>query len=199
MDGEYSPGFHLKEEELCIQCNASRTPIRQAMRMLVDEGLVTVGSNRRCSVADVSEAHASEMYDVISMLESYSAGLAAKNATAEALEEIKALGAELEAVVEQDPDNMHAYMKLNSDFHKAVHRASGNKSLYELILRVVDFPLTLFLKLGKVTESDSALLEHREIIEAIENRDTEFAALLMKKHIERVRVEARTVWRDIEA
>jgi DNA-binding GntR family transcriptional regulator len=198
LDGEYGPGDHLKEEELCRVCGVSRTPVRQAIRSLVDEGLVTVAGNRRCYVADVSDAHASEMYDIISMLESYSAGLAAEKVSDEELSELHGICERLEHLVATEPENMHDYMRINAEFHKAIHRAAGNKTLYELILRVVDFPLALYLKLGRVTESESALAEHREILEALENRDSRYAALVMKKHIERVRLEAASIWRDTD-
>ena len=78
FSGTFPPGSHLREEELARVCKASRTPVRQAIRMLASEGLVTIGANKRCYVSNVDETHAEEIFDLLAFLEGYSAGLAAE-------------------------------------------------------------------------------------------------------------------------
>eukprot|EP01031_Cornospumella_fuschlensis_P015528 gene15528-18984_t len=85
LSGTFPPGSHLREEELSELCETSRTPVRQAIRRLADEGFVTIGANKRSYVADVDEIHAEEIFDFLACLESYLAGLAALRITPEKL------------------------------------------------------------------------------------------------------------------
>ncbi len=192
--GTFKPGFHLKEEELAGYCNASRTPVRQAIRALASEGLVTIAGNKRSYVSDVSETHAEEIFDLLSFLESYSVGLAAERVTSEAIAELRAIVAEQEALVAARPADDRAFLELNSRFHRALHRCSGNSTLTEIIFRIVDFTQSLYLKLGQSTESQSSLRQHHAIVEALAKGDKAFAELQMRLHTESVRREFRELW-----
>jgi DNA-binding GntR family transcriptional regulator len=192
--GSFQPGSHLKEEELAAYCEASRTPVRQAIRMLASEGLVTIGTNKRSYVSDVSETHAEEIFDLLSFLESYSAGLAAKRITPESLDKLRAIVAEQEALVRRRPDDDRAFLELNSRFHRTLHRSCGNRTLTELIFRIVDFAQSLYLKLGQSTESHSSLRQHQAIVDALARRDSAHAELMMRVHTESVRREFRELW-----
>jgi DNA-binding GntR family transcriptional regulator len=192
--GSFPPGFHLKEEDLAEYCSASRTPVRQAIRMLASEGLVTIAVNKRCYVSDVSEAHAEEIFDILSFLESYSAGLVAKRITPEALDKLRDIVAEQEALVLKRPDDDRTFLDLNSRFHRTLHRASGNRTLTELIFRIVDFAQSLYLKLGQSTESHSSLRQHKAIVDALAKGDSAHAELMMRVHTESVRREFRELW-----
>ncbi|NIB38907.1 GntR family transcriptional regulator [Pseudomaricurvus alkylphenolicus] len=187
FDGDFPPGFHLREEELAETFEVSRTPVREAMRRLVEEGLVEIRENRRSYVSDVSPQELEDIFDVLSMLESYSVSLAAKRITDEQLEELKGLQDQLESCGEED----ESFIRLNSQFHKALHRISGSKRLYDIIVQLVNFPSTCYLKVGVHTENDTANQQHRNIIDALERRDADWAALQMKMHTETVRQEYR--------
>jgi len=192
--GKFPPGHQLKEEDLINYCDVSRTPARQALKMLADEGLVTVMSNRRSYVADVSEAHSEEIYDILAMLESYSAGLAAERITADELQNLHEILGEMETITETSPNDVKRYLELNSKFHKAIHKAGGNATLYEIIQRIVDFPATLYLKIGISTNNEEAIKEHSAIIDALAAGDRDYAALTMKMHTETTRREFRDLW-----
>jgi len=192
--GKFPPGYQLKEDDLIDYCGVSRTPVRQALKMLADEGLVTVKSNRRSYVADVSEAHSEEIYDILAMLESYSAGLAADRITADELQILREIVAEMIALNSKRPTDGKTYLELNSKFHKAIHHCSGNATLYEIIQRIVDFPATLYLKIGIETDNSTAIEEHSSIIDALAKGDRDYAAMTMKMHTETTRREFRDLW-----
>jgi len=194
--GKFPPGHQLKEDDLIVYCDVSRTPVRQALKMLTDEGLVTVMSNRRSYVADVSEAHSEEIYDILTLLESYSAGLAANRISAEELENLRSIAADMETITKTRPNDGKGFLELNSQFHKAIHKAAGNATLYEIIQRIVDFPATLYLKIGISTENQVAIKEHSSIIEALAAGDRDYAALTMRMHTETTRREFRELWQQ---
>ena len=190
LSGVYAPGSQLRQEDLADKYEMSRTAVRYALQALADDGLIEIGDTRRSFVADVTVTHAEEMYDILSMLEPYSAGLAAERATDADVVELRALIDEMSGELEDDV----AYLETNSRFHRKVHEMSGNRTLKELIERIVDFPQTLYLKLGTATESAAANEEHRRLVDAIASRDRKLAELEMRMHIETRRREGRILW-----
>ena len=195
LAGDFPPGFQLRQEELATKFDMSRTAVRYAIQTLADEGLVEIGDTRRSFVANVSIGYAEESYDILALLEPYSAGLAAEHATDDDVRELWDLIDQMAAVIDNDDDDI-AFLDINSKFHRKIHEMSGNRTLRELIDRVVDFPQTLYLKLGKSTESTGANDDHRRIVAAIERRDKALAAMEMKAHIEYRRRESRDLWRE---
>jgi len=195
LAGEYPPGSQLRQEELAAKFDMSRTSVRYAIQTLADEGLVEIGDTRRSFVANVSMAFAEESYDILAMLEPYSAGLAAEHATDDDISELWGLIEQMAGVIDNDDDDI-AFLDINSQFHRKIHEMSGNRTLKELIDRIVEFPQTLYLKLGKSTESAGANDDHRRIVAAIERRDKALAAMEMKAHIEYRRRESRELWSE---
>lgn len=197
LTGKFPRGFHLGEDEIAAFCHTSRTPVRHAIGLLATEGLVTVRSNGRSYVSDMTIEHFEEMFDVMAMLESYSAGLAAVRVTRQQLEELRAVSAAL-ARAARGPYDEKLLLELNSQFHKAIHAASGNGRLNELVLQIVDFPHTVYLKFGDTGSShnEDALSEHDRIMEALEQGDREQTSLMMKVHTEAVRRRARALWQN---
>jgi len=182
--GDFPPGFQLKEEELSEFCNVSRTPVRQAIQRLSDEGLVTIRENRRSYVTDLTETEFEEAFDLAVMLESYSAGLAAERISDEELEELQALEDKMEKLKDDSANNYRKFLELNMDFHNMIHRATRNKSLFDMIQRVPDVANTVLLKTGNRKSLKRALIDHRNIIQALVERDSEMAKLQMRIHIE---------------
>ena len=194
FSGKFQPGYQLKEEELANSLSVSRTPVREALRLLADQGLIEIRANRRSYVADVTEAQFEELMDILSFLESYSAARAATRISPEALAELKEINAEIERAVEDD----QRFLQLNSRFHRAIHQAAGSHKIYELIDRVIDFHHNLYFKFGQIPARHNPLsvIEHQNIIQALEDGDAEYAALQMKAHNESVRRAFRHYWRE---
>jgi DNA-binding GntR family transcriptional regulator len=197
MDGRVKPGAHLREEHLAEEYGVSRTPIRQAIRQLADEGLVEIGENKRSHVMDVSPAQLEQMFDVQALLESYSAGLAAARMTDEMLDRIRAAQDQLEANYRaQKSEDDRMYLEDNSRFHRAIHACNGNPKLFHIVDKVVDTSYAVFIKIGRVTESETAIDYHHRIISALETRDSEMAQLYMRTHVETVRRLYRALFNE---
>lgn len=194
--GKFPPGYQLKEEQLAKQLDVSRTPVRQAIRSLADQGLVEIRSNRRSYVTDINEVQFEELFDLLSFLESYSASLAARNITDEAIDRLKELNAGMKKTIESK-DNAE-FLKLNAEFHRIIHDHSGSDKVDELLSRIIQFPHNLYLKFGQIPDWHNAksVIEHQQIIEALESRDREFTRVRMRAHTESVRIAFRELWDD---
>lgn len=190
LKGAFAPGTQLRQEDLAEKFKMSRTSVRFAIQALADDGLVEIGDTRRSFVADVSLTRVEETYDILSMLEPYSAGLAAERAGEQDVRELRKLIDQMSETLDDDL----AYLETNSKFHRKIHQLSGNPTLNELIDRIVDFPQTLYLKFGKSTESATANRDHARIVDAIESGDKNLAILEMKLHIETRRRESHDLW-----
>ena len=191
LSGSFPPGFQLKEEELSGLCGVSRTPVRQAIQRLAAEGLVTIRENHRAYVTDLTQEEFEQAFDVASMLEGYSTGLAAERLTADDLQELRELEDRMEKLAEGDVGDYRSFLELNMKFHNLIHEASGNRSLFEMIQRVPDIANTILLKSGDMKSMKEAQSNHRNIIAALELRDSKLAALQMKVHIESIRRSMR--------
>lgn len=200
FSGKFPPGFQLKEEELADLLGVSRTPIRQAIRQLADQGLVTIRSNHRAYVAEVTEAQFEELFDLLSFLESYSAGLAATRITPDEVKQLRDLCDKLERTVREAPKAYQEFLEINDAFHHCIHRASGNQQLYDLICRIIEFPHNLYLKFGQINgeHNPTSVIQHRAIADALARGDREFAALQMRAHAESVRRAFRQLWNDFD-
>jgi DNA-binding GntR family transcriptional regulator len=197
MEGRVKPGEHLREEHLAEEYGVSRTPIRQAIRQLADEGLIEIGENKRSYVTDVSPSQLEQMFDVQALLESYSAGLAAARMTDEMLNRIRATQDLLETNYRtQKSEDDRQYLEDNSRFHRAIHACNGNPKLFHIVDKVVDTSYAVFIKIGRVTESETAIDYHRRIISALEARDSEMAQLYMRTHVETVRRLYRALFKE---
>lgn len=194
--GKYPPGHQLKEEELAKQLNVSRTPVRQAIRLLADQGLVEIRSNRRSYVTEINEVQFEQQFDLLSFLESYSAGLAAMKIPQDAIKRLKELNASMEETIA--PEDNARFLELNAEFHQIIHDHSGSDKVHELLNRIIQFPHNLYLQFGQIPDWHNAksVIEHQQIIEALETGDRSYAEIRMRAHTESVRTAFRDLWRD---
>jgi DNA-binding GntR family transcriptional regulator len=176
---ELEPGSWIDEVKLAQEYGISRTPLREALKVLAAEGLVTMKVRRGAYVTEVSEQDLAEVYHLLALLESDAAGVVARQATDAQLAELRAVHDELEAAV-ADRDRFFA---INERFHMRLLEIAGNKWRDQLVadLRKV-MKLNRhnsLLKAGRVKES---MLEHRAIMEAIARRDGKAATKRMQEH-----------------
>jgi DNA-binding GntR family transcriptional regulator len=178
-------GQRIYEHDLAARMGISRTPVRQAIRQLEGEGLVSIRANRETIVTDFTPTDVREIYQFRAAIEGMAAALAARNAnrgvSTSALLEI--LGRMEAALASDQPE---AYLELDIAFHDAVVQACGNARLMEARKRVRDqtrrylaFPLT-FLSIDSLR---SSLAQHMAIGEAIRDANAELAEKLMRVHI----------------
>jgi DNA-binding GntR family transcriptional regulator len=157
----------------------SRTPLREALKVLAAEGLITMKVRRGAYVTEVSEQDLAEVYHLLALLESDAAGVVAQNATDAELGELQSLHKELEGATR----NRDKFFAINERFHMRVLEIAGNRWRNQMVadLRKV-MKLNRhnsLLKSGRIQES---LTEHRLLMKALEKRDPAGAMQRMREH-----------------
>lgn len=180
---ELEPGSWIDELKLAEEYGISRTPLREALKVLAAEGLVTMKVRRGAYVTEVSEQDLADVYHLLSLLESDAAGVVAERATDAQRAELKALHAELEAAAAPGKENREHFFSVNERFHMSLLAIANNKWRDQMVadLRKV-MKLNRhnsLLKAGRIGES---LAEHRAVMAAIEARDAATAMARMREH-----------------
>ena len=178
---ELEPGSWIDELKLAADYGISRTPLREALKVLAVEGLVTMKVRRGAYVTEMSADDVAQVYHVMALLESDAAGIVATQASDAERVELKALHERLEKQARQ----RDAFFATNEQFHMAVLRIAGNRWAMQVVtdLRKVmklNRHHSLF-KTGRLAES---LAEHRALMAAIEARNAKEATRLMRAHFE---------------
>ena len=181
---ELAPGSWLDEQSLAIAFGISRTPMREAIKVLASEGLVTTKMNKGAYVTEVDRRDLEQIFTVLSLLEGQAAKETAIKASEAQLTQLDNLHHRLEkAAADRDTEQ---FFEINVKFHELIQEIAGNKWMNGVIedLRKV-------LKLQRrdsLTRSGrllSSLVEHREILQAILKKDPLAADLAMRKHLTR--------------
>jgi len=175
-----APGSWIDEQALTAELGISRTPLREALKVLASEGLVTMKLRRGAYVTEVSERDLAEVFHLLALLEGDAAGVVAEQASAEQLAELQALHAELEDSV-ADRDRFFA---ANERFHMRLLDIADNRWRVQLVadLRKV-MKLNRHHSLFKQGRLEASLKEHRQIVAALKARNGERARTLMQRHI----------------
>ncbi|MFO1278538.1 MAG: GntR family transcriptional regulator [Burkholderiaceae bacterium] len=176
---ELEPGSWIDELKIAEEYGISRTPLREALKVLAAEGLVTMKVRRGAYVTEVSEQDLHNVYHLLGLLESDAAGVVATRATEAEQQELQALHDELEAAA-ADRDRFFA---LNERFHMRLLEIADNRWRDQMVadLRKV-MKLNRqnsLLKSGRIEES---LAEHRAVMAALRRRDAAGAAKAMQAH-----------------
>ncbi len=175
------PGSWIDEMKLCAEYGISRTPMREALKVLAVEGLVTMKVGRGAYVTEMSRDDVAQVYRLLSLLESDAAAQVASEATDAEIAELQALHARLEKQTRQ----RDAFFAANEAFHLRLLALARNRWREQIVadLRKVmklNRHHSLF-KRGRLAES---LAEHRALMRAIESRDAALAARLMQEHFQ---------------
>ena len=181
---ELQPGEHLVENELAVHLGVSRQPVREALQRLQTEGWVDLRPAHGAFVHVPTDSEADELLAVRTLLESESARLAAKHATPEQIEQLRALQAVGEKAVAAD--DQEAMVAANADLHAHVVAMSGNGVLAAMIASVDRRVRWYYTPIARSRGKD-AWDEHAEIIAVIEQGNARRAATLMRQHTERTR------------
>ena len=184
---ELSPGSWVDEQALADDYGISRTPLREALKVLASEGLVTLKPRRGCYVTEISERDLDEIFNVMALLEGQCAQLTAHKASGADLERLMQIHARLEQAA-RDGD-IDGYFEANQAFHLALQDISDNRWLLHVIedLRKV-IKLSRHHSLFSEGRLEQSLAEHRSILAALTARDADGAELAMRRHIASGRV-----------
>lgn len=184
LSGKLKPGDHLPEEMLASMTGTSRTPVRDALRRLVNEGLATV-NNRHRFVTDFSPDEVSIIFDIRAQHESYAASLAAQKITPAELARLQQL-IDAMAELETDPsDSVERFLALNTEFHAVIVDAARSAQLKRLTAPAAALPLILVKQFVMDQRVDvvRSNRQHRDILAALTARNSEWAAATLSGHI----------------
>lgn len=182
LNGELKKGERILEAEMCTSLGISRTPFREALRILSSEGLIDVVPNRGAYVAQPSAKDIREMFEVMSILEGACARVAAERMTASDFRKIEGTHQTLEA--HYAAKDHERYLAVNHAYHVLVQEMAGNKILDEVINGLRQkILLYRHRQLYQTDRFAASIQEHRDLLEAFRRRDAEAAESLMKRHL----------------
>lgn len=180
VHGDPPPGARLRSDALAKELRVSRTPVREALRKLEAEGLVAHAGSRLI-VRAWSEQDLTELFYVREALEGMAARLAAENATPSEMAEIRELLEDMETVRQRG--DLEALRRLTGEFHLSVCRASHNNLLLQYLRKLLDHVRQIQTStLYNEGRPAQALQEHRDLLAAIEARDSHRAETLARDH-----------------
>ncbi|TSE35863.1 HTH-type transcriptional regulator LutR [Tepidimonas charontis] len=180
---ELPPGAWIDELKIAEELGISRTPLREAIKVLAAEGLVTMKVRRGAYVTEVSPQDLREVYEVLALLEADAAEAACWRATEADLAELERLHTELEAAADPHTGSRERFFECNEAFHLRILDLAQNRWRKQLVL---DLRKVMKLnrhgslaKEGRIAES---LAEHRAILDALKRRDAAAAAQAVRVH-----------------
>lgn len=186
LGGQYPTGSRLGEVELAATLGVSRTPVREALRLLASEGLVEITPNKGARVMTWSPSELDEVFALRAQVEGLAARRAAERGTVRQLDELERLAvAHAEATAVGPGRDLSRIYELNAEFHGGVVRAGqGGTSLSGVIGSLVH---SVVLHRTLHTFDDVAMerssRHHLELVAAIRNRDPEWAECVMRSHL----------------
>ncbi len=184
MQGYLKPGDRLMEIKLANRMGVSRTPIREAIRMLELEGLVVMIPRKGAQVAKITEKDLKEVLEVRMGLEKLAVGFAIKRITDEQVNDLFTAAGEFEVAVRKD--DLTEIAEADVHFHDLLYSATGNTRLVQLLnnLREQMYRYRVEYLKGQSIR-DSLIKEHNELCEKLKARDQAGAEEIMESHIER--------------
>lgn len=182
---ELEPGSWIDELKLCAELGISRTPMREALKVLASEGLVTMRVRRGAYVTEMSERDVREAYQLLSLLESDAAAVVARQASDAELAELRELHRGLEESLAAGEAGREHFFAANERFHLRIIEIDGNRWRMQIItdLRRV-MKLNRHHSLFKQGRLQESLQEHREMLAALLERDADRAARLVRCHFD---------------
>ena len=183
LTGKLVPGERLMENQLAEKLGVSRTPVREALRMLELENLVELVPRKGTQVLDMSEKDIINILEVRSALEGLATSVACKKMSKEDLQQLKNMEVDFEkAVAENDVEH---FVDIDEDFHDLIFAATENDKLINIFrnLRIQLYRYRMAQAKNNETSMSTIVAHHRSIIRAIENHDGEEGASIAQGHI----------------
>ncbi len=185
IDGRYAPGARLTEQNIAAEFSSSRTPVREAMRLLVADGFAVFKPNSGTVVRHWTPAQMGEIFDLRVLIESEIAGHAARHISKEDIATLLALQDEIEAGGgDVSLENTTRVGRLNREFHRVLAEASRNERLVSMLASAIEVPIVQ-QTFRRYTSQQLARSfgHHRELIDALRVHDSAWAKSVMASHI----------------
>lgn len=185
ISGELRPGTKIPEKELCEKFGVSRTPLREALKVLAYEGMVVLNHNRGAAVSPLAREDLEQAFPIFARLEGLAGELACANLTAEEMAGIRQQHDEMLAHYRRD--DYQGHFAANERVHTAIQQGSKNRNLIQLLQRLSSRVARARAQLSPTPEQWArAVAEHEAIMAALEARDGELTAMLLRQHIENI-------------
>lgn len=183
LKGELTPGERLLENKLAERMGVSRTPIREAIRKLELEGLVTMIPRKGAEVAKITKKDIKDVLEVRAALESLAVRLACEKIDKNRIELLIQLKEEFKAAAKQK--NVNLIIQKDVEFHDAIFAATGNEKLIQILNNLRKQVYRFRVKyIQEMPDYQVLIDEHEEIVESIIKRDKDRAEEITIKHIE---------------
>ena len=185
VGGHYKPGTQLKEEPLAQELGLSRTPVRTALKRLVEDGLATADAGQGVRAAEWSEWDIEETFQLRMLLEPYAARLAAERGGDGLLARLHASNQTMaDAIQVGGMDAVGRIQEANRTFHHALLDASGSPRLRSILETMIDMPIIVrSFYLYTPAELEQSLHHHQDLTLAVEAHDGELARDVMQLHL----------------
>jgi DNA-binding GntR family transcriptional regulator len=183
VEGELAPGERVREQAICNRLGLSRTPLREALKMLAAEGLIVLQPNRGAMVSDPSAEGIADTFKVIGALEALAGVLACKRVEEDDVAEIRVLHYQM--ALHQTRGELREYFKLNQRIHERLVELSGNAVLIETHKQLGGrIRRQRFVANRSGQRWEQAMQEHEQMLEALAARDGQRLAELLRRHLD---------------
>jgi len=183
LDGVLRTEDKITERDMAVRLGMSRAPVREAIRELINAGLLEQISARQIVVRQLLFTEIEEIFDIRAMLEGKAAALAAGNRQSGQLKQLQSLFERM--ILVADSQDYPTYFDLNIQFHKLIHQIANAPRLLSLIDQIMRE--SLLLRSRSLVNEDhiqSSINEHNQILMSLESGDSELAELLMIRHVQ---------------
>lgn len=180
--GQYAPGEQIKEEPLARELGVSRTPVRVALRRLIEDGLATADAGQGVHVVVWGDMDIEETFHLRMLLEPYAASLAAERGGDVLVTRLRELNAEMAAGIRER--SVEKVQLANQSFHRALLQHCGSPRLRTMLESMVDIPILVrSFYLSSADELERSLRHHEELTLAAADHDGEAARQAMELHL----------------
>lgn len=186
LDGDYAPGDRIRQEDLADRYGASRVPVREALRTLESEGLVTLVANTGAWVTQISLAECEEMYQIRERIEPLLLRFNAPLVPDEELARLQGLATAMESA------DVEEFLALDRDFHLSCYAFAPTSVLHDLAVQLwnrTQHYRRAFTRVFRAEGDRSAHHDHHLIVAALRRRDADEAERVLAGHIRRTRLE----------
>ncbi|PLC51357.1 GntR family transcriptional regulator [Pollutimonas subterranea] len=185
--GHYTAGTQLKENQIAEEMGISRTPVRTALKQLIDDGLAVAEGGRGVFIASWTRWDIEDMFRLRIRLEPFAARLASERAETQTIEELKRCNDQMARGIEalsKDKNAITEIQAANSAFHRILLEAAGSQRLKSMLETMIDMPvITRSFFLYDVEDLERSLQHHRDLVMAVELRNGDLAEQIMSVHL----------------
>lgn len=181
VQNELAPGDRVDEKQLCERFGISRTPLREALKVLAAEGLIELIPNRSPRVSPITRENVGELFDVTAWLERYAGELAATRAEEKDVQRLRKHLGQMERL--HDKRDRFEYFRMNGEFHRGLVELAGNSVLLTTYTTLASqIQRARYVAIHSQSHWDRGIKEHREILDALHAKDGPRLGRLLMEH-----------------